>query len=139
MKKFILILLFSSASFAMAQEDPADKIQALKIAFISQKLQLTTDEAQKFWPVYNNYETDMRQALTNRKDNVLENDEKLLNVRKRFKPEFEKILGQPRVNKFFGAEREFRGVLMKQLKNNKGGERNPNRGGAGKQRPLNRR
>lgn len=31
----------------------AEEIQMQKIAFYSQQLQLTTEEAQKFWPLYN--------------------------------------------------------------------------------------
>jgi len=33
----------------------AEKIQARKIAFFTEKLQLTPAEAEKFWPVYNEY------------------------------------------------------------------------------------
>ncbi|GAA3598360.1 hypothetical protein GCM10022396_14520 [Flavivirga amylovorans] len=32
-----------------------EKIKALKISFITEKLDLTEQEAQKFWPIYNNY------------------------------------------------------------------------------------
>jgi Spy/CpxP family protein refolding chaperone len=32
--------------------DKGEKIEALRIAFITQELQLTPQEAQKFWPVY---------------------------------------------------------------------------------------
>jgi len=31
----------------------SEKIEALQIAFLTQELQLTADEAQKFWPIYN--------------------------------------------------------------------------------------
>ncbi len=41
------------------EEIRAEKIQSLKIAFITQKLQLTPDEAQKFWPVYNQYDKEV--------------------------------------------------------------------------------
>ena len=51
--------------FRIKAQDPGDetraeKIQSLKIAFITQKLQLTTDEAEKFWPVYNQYDNEIR-------------------------------------------------------------------------------
>ena len=65
MKKYILILFVILGSFSgiKAQdvnESKAERIQALKIAFITQKLQLTADEAQKFWPVYNQYDNEIR-------------------------------------------------------------------------------
>ncbi|WP_396165030.1 hypothetical protein [Flavobacterium sp.] len=37
-------------------QEKKDKIKSLKIAFISQKLALTSEVAEKFWPVYNKYD-----------------------------------------------------------------------------------
>lgn len=56
MKKIILpILLFFLSLNILAQQN-REKIKALKISFITEKLDLTEQEAQKFWPVYNNYD-----------------------------------------------------------------------------------
>ena len=72
---------FSGIKAQDGDKTRAEKIEALKIAFITQKLQLTTDEAQKFWPVYNQYENEIRSLqLGNRNGPALENEEKLLNV-----------------------------------------------------------
>lgn len=118
MKKFVLILsfLFSTFTVLHAQDDDprGEKIQALKIAFITQKLDLTADEAQKFWPVYNQYEQEIRNI---KGGEVLDNEERLLNIRKKYKPSFEKVLGPPKLNKLFNAERDFRTVLIHRLKN----------------------
>ena len=121
MKNILLILSILLISFcAQAQEDNAtkkEKIQALKIAFITQKLELTSDEAQRFWPVYNRYEADIKQTMIeNKGGDVIDNEEKVLNIRKKYRSEFSRILGQPKMNKLFATEREFRGVLMRQLK-----------------------
>ncbi|MEO6220227.1 MAG: hypothetical protein ABIO81_07350 [Ginsengibacter sp.] len=118
MKKIILIMSFFFSGFAVlyAQEDNGpsrERIQALKIAFITQKLDLTTDEAQKFWPVYNQYEQEIRGI---KKGDVIQNDEQLLNIRKKYKPSFEKVLGQQKLNRLFNAERDFRAVLIRRLK-----------------------
>ncbi len=131
MKKFILILIVFSGTFlgAQSQDDDArkaEKIQALKIAFITQKLELTSDEAQKFWPVYSQYENDMKQLLLNKKNaDVIESDEGLLNLRKKYRPEFIRVIGQPRMNKLFSAEREFRGVLLHHLQNRANNQQRP--------------
>lgn len=63
MKKIftLIVILFSLSSFA--QKD--DKIQSLKIGFFTEKLNLTSQEAKKFWPVYNKHH-DLYQEL---KDN----------------------------------------------------------------------
>ena len=123
MKKNILLLfiMFGSFNLVSAQDNPnqqGEKVQALKIAFITQKLQLTSTEAEKFWPVYNQYENEIRSLRSNNQNgDVLENEEKLLNIRKKYKPSFEKIIGPEKVNQLFSAEKEFRNVLIKRLKN----------------------
>jgi hypothetical protein len=120
MKKylFILIILFGSFSFVSAQNaQRAEKVQELKIAFITQKLQLTSAEAEKFWPVYNSYENEIKQLrATNKNGDVLDNEQKLLDIRKKYKPSFEKILGAQRANDLYNVERDFRNVLIRRLK-----------------------
>jgi hypothetical protein len=122
MKKYLLFLIaiFGSFSFVMAQNTNSqrgEKIKALKIAFITQKLQLTSAEAEKFWPVYNQYDNEIRQLRSNnRNGDVLENEQKLLGTRKKYKSSFEKILGPQRLNDLYNAERDFRNVLIRRLK-----------------------
>ena len=142
MKKYLLILIITLGSFSLvkAQEDDpvkSERIQALKTAFITQKLKLTPAEAQKFWPVYGQYQTDMKKILGDKSNpDVLGNEEKILNIRKKYRPEFEKVLGKPRMNKFFIEEREFRIKLMHQLKN-KGNQQTKKKGN--QQRPPRKR
>ena len=122
MKNQLLILaLLFSFSFVNAQQDfqqtKGEKIQALKIAFITQKLDLTTDEAQRFWPVYNRYESEIRQVMSANSGDAIDNEEKVLNIKKRYRQEFIKTIGQPKANTLFNSEREFRNALMRRLKN----------------------
>ena len=123
MKKYLLILFVVLGSFAVVKaqdggENRAEKIQSLKIAFITQKLELTPDEAQKFWPVYNQYQTDVQNLQLDRKNgNVIEDEEKLLDIRKRYLSSFEKIIGPQKTNKLFNAERDFRAILIRRLQN----------------------
>ena len=64
MKRLILILFLSFAvtglNFLYAQGnmqvDPFDRFRSEKISFLTDKLQLTPSEAQKFWPLYNELE-----------------------------------------------------------------------------------
>lgn len=77
MKKIILICVLAVSCFgAYAQEqqpetiDPAvqEKIKNLQIAYISDKLGLTSEQAQKFWPVYNEFSgkrNELRKELIN--------------------------------------------------------------------------
>ncbi len=125
MKKYLLffIAILGSFSFVTAQnihEERSEKIKALKIAFITQKLQLTSSEAEIFWPVYNQYEDEIKQiSRNNNNGNVLDNEQKLLEIRKKYKPSFERILGPQRLNDLFNSEREFRNVLIRRLKENR--------------------
>ena len=50
----IIALLFSLS--ISAQPDGRDKIKALKVSFITERLELTATEAEQFWPIYNAYE-----------------------------------------------------------------------------------
>src|SRR5690554_5067579 len=56
-KIVLALLLLAGILGAKAQDRPDwDKIKSLKIAFITEQLELTTEEAQSFWPIYNDYE-----------------------------------------------------------------------------------
>lgn len=55
----ILALLFSTAM--IGQGHNRERIKSLKIAFITEKLALTSEEAQKFWPIYNIYDDNSHQ------------------------------------------------------------------------------
>ncbi|HHC78516.1 MAG TPA: sensor of ECF-type sigma factor [Flavobacteriia bacterium] len=66
MKKLLLslsLLLFTTITL-VAQNIDRDKIKALKTAHITNALDLTSSEAEKFWPVYNAYEQKIYQIKT---------------------------------------------------------------------------
>ena len=73
MKKLIYVLLAATLSFgAFAQEAPADgqkkapdheRFEAEKVAYITQQLSLTVEEAQAFWPVYNQAVKEQREGF----------------------------------------------------------------------------
>lgn len=55
MKKLLFIVFLFTVGL-YGQEGKHEKIKALKITYITEKLSLTSAEAEKFWPVYNNYD-----------------------------------------------------------------------------------
>ena len=69
MKKvfFAALFLFSVATMATAQSGPQgkrakeEKIESLKIAFFTEKLQLTPNESKQFWPLYNQFEKEYKE------------------------------------------------------------------------------
>ena len=53
----LILLIFTVVSFAQPERGKMrEKIKAEKIAFITQQLDLSADEAEKFWPIYNTFE-----------------------------------------------------------------------------------
>ena len=125
MKKILLILVMALGISVVsnAQDDDGEKgngsrIEALKIAYLTKKLNLSTDEAQKFWPIYNQYMGEIRKTRMDARQNKegeLPTEEKLLNIRKKYNGEFNKALSNEKVNTFFKAEKEFGTVLQKEL------------------------
>ena len=71
MKKIIIFisicLLCALSTIAQTREESRDKIKALKIAYITEQLSLTTQEAQKFWPIYNLYDKEQYELRINYK------------------------------------------------------------------------
>src|ERR1035438_10239486 len=123
MKRYLLILFLIMGHIAIlkAQEpnDPrVEKVQSLKIAFITQKLQLTPEEAQRFWPVYDQYQKEVHNLqMENPNRPVIKNEEELLDIRKKYLGTFEKMLGPDKTNRLFNAERDFRNLLIRRLQN----------------------
>ncbi|MGS2741181.1 hypothetical protein [Sinomicrobium sp. M5D2P17] len=50
----LFMVLFSVTGHAQ-EKSKKERIKALKVAYITEKLSLTTEEAQKLWPIYNKY------------------------------------------------------------------------------------
>lgn len=119
MKKFLLTIsiFICSVSLAQAQPDPAkreEKIQALYIAYLTQQLKFTEDEAQKFWPVHAQYDKEIKAV---REDlNELDRQQATLNVKKKYQDRFIKILGADRANDFFKTDAEFRKRMIERLR-----------------------
>ncbi|MBU7577857.1 MAG: hypothetical protein KAF40_07335 [Flavihumibacter sp.] len=117
--KYIFTLLFFIGSFQLvtqAQQRDGERLEALKVAYLTKKLNLNTEEAQKFWPVYNDYMADLKKVRQeNRGGDELKREEKLLEVRKKYQASFSKALSPDRANQFFKAEKEFYGYVQKEL------------------------
>ena len=120
----ILFFLLLHGYFCIAQDDNEKDLEAVRTAYITNQLKLSPEEAQKFWPVYNNYILELKQARKENPNDVVAQQEKIVNIRKKYKGDFKKVIGSDeRVNKAFTAEGEFRNMLRNEWKN-----RHPNAG-----------
>jgi small-conductance mechanosensitive channel len=120
--KFILLFLFfiniSYFCFAQPNKEMMDKAEAIQIAYLTKELGLSADEAQKFWPVYNDYKDQIKRARKENTTDEIEYEERVVNIRKKYKPDFRRVLGNDeRVNKIFVADKNFRELLRKELMN----------------------
>lgn len=122
---FIAFLLLVCCTMFAQQGDPVaptpSTIIGLKMAFVTRQLALTNEEAQKFWPVYYSYSGELRKTKQGHKGDVLEMEESMLNVRKKYKTEFKKILNtDERVNKALTVDRDFMNVVRKEIQQRQG-------------------
>jgi hypothetical protein len=144
MQKIILYFIFIMAVFSTnaqnvepaVDEQPnpqkAEKIKALYVAYITQQLNLTPDDAQKFWPVHAQYEAEIKTANQGNADE-LARQQNVLNIKKKYQGNFSKVLGADRCNNFYRHDGEFRKKIFDRLKqmrqqrmrekNNEGGMR----------------
>lgn len=138
---YILFFLLSIPVFAQQFAEKSEKIKALKISFITNELELTPDEAARFWPVYNAYD-DKQFELRHQKmkyfkdklsDDILtkmsdkeasallaqmeSNEDDLYQIRKKFMSNINRILSPIKIIKLKKAEVDFNRKLLQQYKN----------------------
>ena len=145
MKKALLIfaLIGLTASLTMAQKrggepNRKERIQAMRVAFITERLELTSKEAQVFWPVYNEMTAEMRSNRTAHKQHQrstkegmatltdaqidaaiakeLQLREQELDIRKRYTKRMREVLSPKKVLKLYVIEEDFKRDLMGRIK-----------------------
>lgn len=121
MKKILLILTLTLfAGFASkAQDDDNDKIRDKMREFIQRRLNLSRNEADRFAPVFVRYFREWRQTLRENKDDGLVRQQRIVELRLRYRTEFKDIVGDKRSNEVFRKQDEFVRILGEQMKNRK--------------------
>jgi hypothetical protein len=117
MKRFLLFAFLLMIGINM-QAQNGNRLEALKIAYLTNKLNLSPEEAQKFWPIYNQYSLELkiaRMKAINNKSSEIELDENLLNIRKKYSTLFSQVLPPAKVDTFFKSEKEFGHFVEKEM------------------------
>ncbi len=119
MKYFlVLIATFFLLTDNYAQNTKLQNLQALKIAYVTKELNLSVEDAQKFWPVYNTYFSELKTARLEAKDDILGYEEKMVVIKRKYFAEFKRILGsEERARKVFLADRNFGNIVKKEIEN----------------------
>ena len=135
MKNILVILLVFSINFLVKAQDGnrnpelrarmLEKLESQRIAFITNKLELTPDESAKFWPLYNEF-SKKRQELKREKINSNDSDEsieenfdkeeKALQLKKSYYERFKSAIPVSKIAKLEDAEREFKQEVLRTLK-----------------------
>lgn len=131
-------LLFAQPSSEGGFSQRSEKIKAMKVEFITTKLELTPAEAEKFWPLYNEFTDKMQviakdrrktmrankdKELTDKEVNELiqlnfDTDQKMLDLRRAYDVKFKKVLSIQKVGKLYQAEEQFKHELLRKMKGN---------------------
>lgn len=140
--KYIYACLFVVVASVIAEAQPTskrDKIEALRVTFINQKVNFTTQESQLFWPLYDEYNDKLENArktfrqqfiknidfnnLTDKESEAYINAELALKQKeyelyKEYFEKFKKVLLIKKVALLRRAEEEFKKELIKNIKGN---------------------
>lgn len=141
---FLLVTFMLISGFANAQppgKDRADrkeKIEQLKIAFITKELELTTDEAEKFWPIYNemsdklhenkkeertlqkelkeNFDTLSEEEIKTKSQAILDKDIEQAELKKEYHEKIAGVIGYKKATKLLSLEQQFKRELLQHVK-----------------------
>jgi len=126
---------FEERVIVRENQNPENRVLNVKERFIRQQLNLAPDQAEKFFPLYHEYQMELfnmqrlkRLNNTNAQVNGTEQIDKdlyyetqIVNIKQRFKDAFLKILPPEKVSELYKSEREFNDELVRSLS-----ERNSN-------------
>jgi hypothetical protein len=130
-------LLMTGAGTAFAQRN--ERIHAIKVGYLTDRLKLSAEQAATFWPVYDAYEAEARatrrqfrqsqqqqgqpandEQATRQIDDNLDYQEAILAINKRYRDRFLKVISPTQLATLYDAERDFRKLLLQQLKDRRG-------------------
>jgi len=134
---FFVILFTTTTLFAQPQRR-FERIRAIKVAYITDKIHLTSEQSAAFWPVYNQYEQELQSArkqFANQNhdakpmsdeasmqliDDNLDYQQRVLDLKKKYKDQFLKVISPQQLVELNKAERQFKMMLIQQLKEKHG-------------------
>jgi hypothetical protein len=137
---FLATLVMISVNNVISQTPPREKLDAYRIAFFTKRLNLTSQEAEKFWPVYNEFQSrknalqlDRSAIIRSFNQNELnmtekemtESADKLIalevqeaSLAQEYHRKFKEILSPVKVMRLYQAENQYRLMLLQELKQN---------------------
>ncbi|MEJ6791794.1 MAG: sensor of ECF-type sigma factor [Lacinutrix sp.] len=136
----IIALLLSVSAYA--QKPNKEKMKALKVAHITEELDLTAKEAQAFWPIYNAHEEANDKLIKNSDLKRLENIDGITEdeakahldkivqmeisrqkIQKEYYSKLSAVLSSKKILKLMNTERSFRRKMIKEFKERHRGDK----------------
>jgi hypothetical protein len=140
----ILFLFISFTFYAQGErmKEKKEQIKAMKVAFLTTELNLTSNEAEKFWPIYNTFDDKqfelrhqkMKGSFRKMDDDELDklsdkeaatllnqiesNEEDHFQLRKKFISNLKEVLPAVKIIKLKKAEENFNRKLLQQYRDN---------------------
>lgn len=102
-----LLLFLNGAALAQDDDDKGGKIQERMVEYMQKRLNLSRAEAERFTPVFFNYFNDLRRTNQEFKGDRLVLQQKIVDLRLRYREQFKPIMGEKRSNDVFTYERDF--------------------------------
>jgi hypothetical protein len=127
MKKWLVILslLFIPGTVVLAQSDPEDptpqesKIRERMQEYIQNRLNLSRNEAERFTPVFVRYFREFAQTHRTYRGDRLVLQQKIIDLRLRYRSEFRQVIDEQRANKVYHFEDEFRRKAAEIIRENR--------------------
>ncbi len=137
-KVIFVILLMGFAAMSQAQGRRGNiekKVEAKKVGYLTNKLDLSPGEAQVFWPVYNMYTDKLKSfnnyddeaSLSNDEDidadneirNLIETEKQKLSVKEEYIAKFKQVIGAEKTLILLRSERGFKREMLKSIRKRK--------------------
>lgn len=133
----LLFMSFSLASMAQRDGSKRERMQALKVAFITEELQLTSQQAKQFWPIYEQLESELkalRQQAERRPDfskasdkeietwifKKMDIDDQQTALKRKYLKRFEQVISWQQIAKLLHAEKRFKKELLERIRERRG-------------------
>jgi hypothetical protein len=126
----IAIVIFTTGYAQHTTRKKDGQIRKLKIEFVTGQMSLTQQQMQKFLPLYNRYSDELlvyRFAIKDLEENASASarqieerqklEEKMVEIKGKYKDEFLKIISAQQLANMYRAERDFKKVLLNYLEN----------------------
>lgn len=144
MKTISFLTLFALSTLAFSQSGGKkggpirERIRSERVAFITERLALTSDEAQRFWPVYNQFTDQLEEVKKQQRENrkttndklavlndkeverllqeELNSQQQMVDLQRRYQVELAKVIPVKKIAMLYKAEHDFKITLLRKMR-----------------------